>query len=376
MADEDKDQKTEEPTGKRLNEAIEKGQFARSPEIQVVFALGAGLMALSVGLSDGVRRVSEYTAGLFAQIHTVRFHSGEVPLPLLEAARVVALVLLPVLVAVAVAALLAGGLQSGFNFTPKVIGFNIEKLNPVEGLGRLFSKRVITHAAIDFVKMAAVGACIWVAMRELLSDPLFTTPVEIDHLGGFIRASIFSLLSRLVLALSVVAAASYAYEKFKTHEDLRMTREEVKEEHKQAEGNAQVKMARRRMARRLAQRQMLAAVATADVVVTNPPHYAVALKYERGVDSAPVVLAKGENAFARRIKALAAEHEVPMVENRPVARFLYKTGRVGEAIPAELFQAVAGILAFVYRTHRYYFYRLPSRRAAAAASAAKGGDLA
>ena len=376
MADEDKDQKTEEPTGKRLNEAIEKGQFARSPEIQVVFGLGAGLMALSVGLSDGVRRVSEYTAGLFAQIHTVRFHSGEVPLPLLEAARVVALVLLPVLVAVAVAALLAGGLQSGFNFTPKVIGFNIEKLNPVEGLGRLFSKRVVTHAAIDFVKMAAVGACIWVAMRELLADPLFTTPVEIDHLGGFIRASIFSLLSRLVLALSVVAAASYAYEKFKTHEDLRMTREEVKEEHKQAEGNAQVKMARRRMARRLAQRQMLAAVATADVVVTNPTHYAVALKYERGVDSSPVVLAKGENAFARRIKALAAEHEVPMVENRPVARFLYKTGRVGEAIPAELFQAVAGILAFVYRTHRYYFYRLPSRRAAAVASAAKGGALA
>jgi flagellar biosynthetic protein FlhB len=130
-------------------------------------------------------------------------------------------------------------------------------------------------------------------------------------------------------------------------------------------------MAIRRMARRLAQRQMLAAVPTADVVVTNPTHYAVALKYERGVDSAPVVLAKGENAFARRIKALAAEHGVPMVENRPVARLLHSTGRVGEAIPAELFQAVAGILAFVYRTHRYYFYRLPSRRAAAAAA---GGE--
>ncbi len=375
MADDDKDQKTEEPTGKRLNEALEKGQFARSPEIQVVFALGAGLMALSVGLSDGVRMVCDYTAGLFAQLHTVRFHSGEVPVPLLEASRVVAIVLLPVLVAVAVAALLAGGLQSGFNFTPKVIGFNLEKLNPVEGIGRLFSKRVLTHGAIDFVKMAAVGACIWLAMRELLADPLFTTPVELDHLGVFIRVSIFALLSRLVLALGVVAAASYAYEKFKTHEDLRMTREEVKEEHKQAEGNTQVKMARRRMARRLAQRQMLAAVPVADVVVTNPTHYAVALKYERGVDSAPVVLAKGEDAFARRIKALAAEHEVPMVENRPVARFLYKTGRVGEAIPSEIFQAVAGILAFVYRTHRYYFYRLPSRRAAAA-SAARGGAVA
>ena len=372
MADEDKDQKTEEPTGKRLQEAVEKGQFARSPEIPVVFGLGAGLMALSVGLNEGVRLVCEFSTGLFARLHTVSFHAGEAPVPLLQAARVVAVVVLPVLVGGVVAALLAGGLQSGFNLTPKVLGFNIEKLNPVEGLGRLFSKRVLTHGAIDFVKMAAVGVCIWLAMRDLLSDPLFTTPVEVGHLGRFLRASVLSLLSRLVLVLAAIAAASYAYEKFKTRQDLMMSRHEVKEEHKQAEGNAQVKMARRRMARRLAQRQMLAAVPTADVVVTNPTHYAVALKYERGVDSAPVVLAKGENAFARRIKALAAEHGVPMVENRPVARLLHSEGRVGEVIPAGLFQAVAGILAFVYRTHRYYFYRLPSRRAAAAAVGPEG----
>jgi flagellar biosynthetic protein FlhB len=116
------------------------------------------------------------------------------------------------------------------------------------------------------------------------------------------------------------------------------------------------------MARRLMQKQMLSAVATADVVVTNPTHYAVALKYERGQDKAPIVLAKGENQFARRIKALAAENGVPMVENRPVARMLYAMGEVGEAIPPELYQAVAGILAVVYRTHRYYFHRLKSRR--------------
>ena len=109
-------------------------------------------------------------------------------------------------------------------------------------------------------------------------------------------------------------------------------------------------------------RQMLSAVPTADVVVTNPTHYAVALKYERGIDSAPVVLAKGDNRFAQRIKAIAAENEVPIVENPPVARVLYALGRVGEAIPSELYQAVAEILAIVYRTHRYYFYRLKSRR--------------
>jgi flagellar biosynthetic protein FlhB len=165
-----------------------------------------------------------------------------------------------------------------------------------------------------------------------------------------------------LLALGIVAAISYSYEKFKTAKELMMTVQEVKDEHRNAEGNAESKAALRRMGRRLLQKQMLSAVPTADVIVTNPTHYAVALKYERGVDQAPVVLAKGENRFAQRIKALAAEHGVPTVENKPVARFLFATGKVGEPIPAELFQAVAEILAVVYRTHRYYFHCLKARR--------------
>ena len=141
-----------------------------------------------------------------------------------------------------------------------------------------------------------------------------------------------------------------------------MTREEVKDERRNAEGDALVKNALRRMARRLEQKQMLSAVPTADVIVTNPTHYAVALKYERGRDQAPVVLAKGENQFARRIKALAAEHGVPTVENKPVARLLFAMGEVGATIPPQLYQAVAEILAVVYRTHRYYFHELKTRR--------------
>jgi flagellar biosynthetic protein FlhB len=175
----------------------------------------------------------------------------------------------------------------------------------------------------------------------------------------------------MLLALGCIAAISYAYEKFNMHKSLMMTREEVREETKQMEGSPHAKAAMRRMARRLLTRQMLQAVPTADVVVTNPTHYAVALKYERGVDSAPVVIAKGENGFAKRIKALAAEHGVPMVENKPVARALYAFGKVGAPIPNELYQAVAQILAFVYRTHRYYFYRLKARRAEAESLAAR-----
>jgi flagellar biosynthetic protein FlhB len=162
--------------------------------------------------------------------------------------------------------------------------------------------------------------------------------------------------------LAVIAAISYAWEKFKTSKELMMTREEVKDDRRSTEGNQLMKGAMRRMARRLMQKQMLSAVPTADVVVTNPTHFAVALKYERGKDKAPVVLAKGDNRFAQRIKAIAAEHGVPVVENKPVARVLFAMGKVGEVIPSELYQAVAEILAVVYRTHRYYFHELKARR--------------
>ena len=172
---------------------------------------------------------------------------------------------------------------------------------------------------------------------------------------------------QLLVALGVIAALGYGYEKYKTSRDLMMTRQEVKDERRNAETDPQIKNAQRRLGRRLMQKQMLAAVAIADVVLTNPTHYAVALRYERGKDQAPVVLAKGENRFAQRIKALAAEHGVPTVENKALARLLFSLGQVGETIPTELYQAVASILAVVYRTHRYYFHRLKSRRFEAAA---------
>ncbi len=269
--------------------------------------------------------------------------------------------------AAVLAAILSGGLQSGFHFTPEVLGFRLENLNPAKGFQKHFSKSVLVHAGVDLLKLVCIGLVLWAAAQSLFRDPIFTAPVEVVYIGQFLNRATLSFLSRLILMLGLIAAISYVYEFFKTRKDLMMTREEVKEEHKQSEGDALVKSALRRMARRLMQKQMLAKVPTADVIITNPTHYAVALKYERGLDQAPVVLAKGENQFARRIKAIAAEHSVPMVENKPVARMLYALGRVDEAIPAELYQAVAEILAFVYRTHRYYFYRLKARRAEAAA---------
>jgi flagellar biosynthetic protein FlhB len=273
----------------------------------------------------------------------------------------------PLLIAIVGATLLACGIQSGFRLTPNVVTFKLDQLNVVANFTRIFSKSAFVRAGIDLLKLVAIGTALYLGTRGLVFDPLFSAPVGVAYLGEFLNRATILFLTRLLLALGIVAAISYAYEKYKTRRDLMMTREEVKEESKQAEGDGRVKGAMRRMARRLMQKQMLSAVKTADVVVTNPTHFAVALKYERGKDKAPIVLAKGENRFAQRIKAIAAENGVPMVENKPVARLLFAMGKVGESIPSELYQAVAEILAVVYRTHRYYFHRLKARRMEAGA---------
>jgi flagellar biosynthetic protein FlhB len=244
----------------------------------------------------------------------------------------------------------------------------------VQGFTRIFSKATAVKAGLDILKLIAIGLALYVGAKGLLEDPLFTAPVEAGYLAQFLNQASIAFFSRLLLSLGVIAALSYGWEKFKTSRDMMMTRQEIKDEHKQSEGDAKVKGAMRRMARRLLQKQMLEAVATADVVVTNPTHFAVALKYERGIDKAPVVLAKGENRFAQRIKALAAENGVPMVENKPVARLLFALGKVGEGIPPELYQAVAEILAVVYRTHRFYFHQLKTRRLENSAVNANAGS--
>jgi flagellar biosynthetic protein FlhB len=163
------------------------------------------------------------------------------------------------------------------------------------------------------------------------------------------------MASLLIVAMGLLAIVNYTYQRFKVGEDLKMSKQELKDEHKQAEGDPMIKSARRQMARQLVERQMFAAVPDADMVVTNPTHYAVALRYDRGREDAPVVLAKGKNLIAQRIKALARENGVPVIENKPVARGLYKLGKPGQPIPPQMYQVVAQVLAYVYRTHRRYF---------------------
>jgi flagellar biosynthetic protein FlhB len=367
MADTDQDQKTEQPTEKKLSEAMDRGQFAKSHELTVLFPLAAVLGVLTLTAPAASRQIAEYSIGMFTRFAVTSVEQDTVTSQIAEAMLTFARAVGPLFVAIVIAVLIASGVQSGFHLSPKALGFKLESLNPITGFGRIFSKSVLVRSGIDLLKLVGIGGALYLGARTLMMDPLFSAPVEAAYLGQFLNTATITFLTRLLFALGVVAAISFGYEKFKTSREMMMTKDEVKQERKQAEGDMNTKAAMRRMARRLLQKQMLSAVQTADVVITNPTHFAIALKYERGIDQAPVILAKGENRFAQRIKALAAEHGVPTVENKPVARLLFAMGKVGEKIPAELYQAVAEILAVVYRTHRYYFHRLKTRRMEASA---------
>lgn len=364
MADTDKDSKTEKPTGKRLNEEFSKGNLPQAQEVGVTFALLAGLLVVMFSGRAMVDSVFSFSSSILGNLGSFNLSQDNISYFLNEVMVLLGRLAAPFVLAGMLSGLLAGGLQTRFRFTPKALGIKFTKLNPINGAKQLVSKDVLVRFGIDLLKMSAMGLILWVAMRKIIKDPIFYAPIDINHVGMFITDTLVYVFIRLTVAVGIIAIISYVWQYKKTMDNMKMTKQEVKQERKDQDMSPEIRKARMQMAMRLMQGQMLDQVATADVVVTNPTHYAVALKYERGIDSAPMVLAKGENAFAQRIKAVAAENGVPVVENKMVARMLYKVSQVGLPIPMEMFQSVAEILAFVYKTHRYYFHKLKGRRAA------------
>ncbi len=366
MADVDKSSKTEPPSEKKLQQALEEGNIAQSPETGAVFMLAAGAMifqGMGEGLVSDMRNVAAQLLGNIGSIEVNQQMASEwLGSGFLAMLGIVA----PILIACPLAGIIAGGLQTQFRVTPKAMKPKWSKVNPVKGFQRIYSMSSLVQFGIDFLKFSAFGVIVWAFCRGALEDPIFHSPVPMSHVGYFITTSIFGLLGRLILALAAIALLNYIWQRHKRWKDLMMSKQDIKDERKQQEGDPMVKMRRRQMSFTFMQRQMLQEVPTADVIVTNPTHFAVALKYEAGKDRAPVVLAKGRNLLALRIREIGAEHEVPTIENKPVARALFKLGAVGKPIPVELFEGVAAILSYAYRQHRYYFYRLKSRRQARA----------
>jgi len=255
-----------------------------------------------------------------------------------------------------VGGLMAGAIQNRFQTASEALTPDWNRLNPVEGFQRVFSARMLAPTALAITKFAFIISLTYSEVRSILNDPIFTMSVSISRLGEFLVGTCLGVGFRVVLGLAVIAAADYGYQWWRTHQDLMMTREEVKEDMKSSEGNPQMKAARRRRRRSMSKAKSLAAVPKADVVVTNPTHIAIALRYDRKTMKAPEIVAKGIRLNAQIIREIAQQHQVPIIENKPLARMLFKHGKVGGEIPAQLYAAVAEVLAWVYRVNRYRYY--------------------
>lgn len=364
MPDVDQANKTEPPSPKKLQDAFEKGNFPRSPEIGTFAILAATYTAILFAGQEGFERLMDFARILFAGLADVEISHTWVVSSATSLCNGILSGLSPIFLSCFSAALIAGGLQSGFKITPKAIEAKFDKLNPMEGLKRNFSLNSLVRSGMDLLKLGTFMLIVIGLCKSRLQDPIFQSPSTIQHLAQFMADTTKQMFKQLLLVMAGIAILHYAWTRFDHMRKMRMSRQEVKDEMKQMEGDPYMKAKLRQMGLRLAQKQMLGEVPFADVVITNPTHYAVALRYVSGQDQAPIVLAKGKNRFAQRIKAVAAEHDVPRVENRPAAQALYKLGAVGQPIPAALYKVVAAILGHVYREHRYYFFRLRSRREA------------
>jgi len=349
-------EKTEQATPKKLEEALRRGQLPRSMEVQTVFVLLGGLLALAFVGGQTWRLLVTGTGRMLGHLHDVPLTVDVMQGYALGGTFFFLKIVGPAVLAALVGAVLAGSMQSRFNTASEALRVDWSRLNPVTGCQRIFSAENAAPSAIAIVKLAIILALLYSVIREVLADPIFYTAVSAARVAEFLADSSFKVVLRVGIAMIFIGAADYAYQFWKTNKDLMMTLQEVKDEQKNTDGNPLVKSQQRRRRWGTSFRKMLSEVPQADVIITNPTHLAIALRYDRKTMRAPKIVAKGARHNALRIRELAQQHQIPIIENKPLARLMYKHGRVGGEIPAQLYAAVAEVLAWVYRTNRYRYY--------------------
>jgi flagellar biosynthetic protein FlhB len=348
MADDFGD-KTEAPTPKRRQEAREQGNIARSPD------LTAAVLLLSV-----IVMLDWYGPGLFGALKVVMAETlGGAPLQsrdaggvigaLLPALRTVAGALAPLLIGVCIVAVIVNLAQVGLFFNTKRLQPQLSALNPLKGMNKIFMGRDgLIHLAMSVLKLAVVGFVAYTAVHGRLMQILSAQRLEFVQVFGMGAEIVYSIGLRIGAALLVLAILDYAYQRWNTEQKLKMSKQEIKEEMRRMEGDPQIKSRRRQLAMQRITQGIRANVPTADVVVTNPTHFAIALKYDSQTMHAPRVVAKGTDLLAMQIRAVAAENGIPILERPPLARALYRLVDVGHEIPEQFYSAVAEILAYVY----------------------------
>jgi flagellar biosynthesis protein FlhB len=338
--------KTEQATEKRRSKARETGQVARSRELPGVFALAGVAGVLSLMAPTTITHWTTFYRNTLYVASNGNFESNG-PLFFWSSVEVMRWIV-PILLSAMALSAFSGVAQGGINFAPGALAWKFDRFNPVSKLGQIFSPVGLSNLLKSLLPFAAI---LWMAINAIRSN--WETMVHASSLGlrvfaGFVGSMVFALTWKAGLVLLLWSAVDYALTVMKMSSDMKMTKQEVREEHKESDGNPIIKQRIHRLRRAMRRKQSLKAAATATVVVTNPTHYAVALRYETEMP-APIVVAKGQNLLAEKIKLLARDRGIMLVENKSLAQALYKSVEVGDSIPTRLYQAVAEILALVFR---------------------------
>jgi len=350
MAETAGQERTERATAKRRQEARRRGQVALSREIPSTLMLFTLLGVLGLGGTGLLERATRLVAGIYARLHALRLERVEDASALMtELAGEVFALLLPVCLPLLAAGFLGNVFQIGFEAHAEALQPRWSKLNPIAGLKRIFSLRGAVELAKSVVKLVLVGSVAGAVVWGLREELPTLVRLDLGSVWGFAAEATLRILLFSGVAMTLLAALDTLYQRWQYEESLKMTKQEVKDERKQAEGDPTVKARIRSIQRQVAYRRMMAEVPRADVVVTNPTHLAIALRFDPEVMAAPRVVAKGADHVAERIREIASEHGVPIVENRPLAQSLFRLTDIGDTIPVELYRAVAEVLAYVYR---------------------------
>ena len=344
----DQSQKTEEPTQKKLDEARKKGQVATSKEVNTWFMLSAGALLMMLA-PLGMSRMEGILSRFLSRSHELSIDASGLMRLGTVTMMDMAVVMAPLFVVFLVAALASGIVQHGFLLSADKIQPKLENISLLKGVKRMFSLRSVVELAKGIMKMAIVGSVAFALIEpevEHITTAIAMAPVDILHL---IWTLALRMITGVCAVVTLIAGFDFLYQKFEFHKSMRMSKQDIKDEMKQSEGDPLIKSRLRQLRIERSRKRMMAAVPEADVVITNPTHYAVALKYTSGEMAAPVLVAKGIDNLALRIREVAIENDVPIVENPPLARALHGAIEIDQAIPEAYYRAVAEVIGYVWR---------------------------
>jgi flagellar biosynthetic protein FlhB len=352
MADENDDEKTEEPSQHKIEESRKKGDVAASRELNSVLLLTGSLLTLILCSVYIYEVIGEYLEWIYAQDFRVAYTKEKMQDFFSQTAWTLVTCLGPSFGVSICIGVCSQFMQIGFLYSPEILNADFSRIDPLKGFGRIFSKKSLVEAIKGIFKFIVVITITYAVMKDNIGSFLGFLHSEAGDSLMFGRYLVTKLGFSILLGLGIISLGDFAWEKWSYRQKMMMTKQQAKEERKEQDGNPEVKAKVRQIQRQMAQKRMLDDVKKADVIVTNPTHLSVALKYDGEVMVAPAVVAKGADHMALRIREIAKEHDIPIVENIMLARTLYKTVKVGHGVPRTLYKTVAEILAFVFKLKR------------------------